>query len=78
MDELLIRVEPTAEVFARCAAPAAVQAARSHRKILKTLAVRAVVEVVEPQTFPRTDFKARRVIDDREVFRELTSKLQET
>ena len=40
--------------------------------------VRAVIEVVPPQTFPRTDFKARRVIDDREVFRELARKLQGT
>ena len=28
-----------------------------------------------PGTFPRTDFKARRVIDDREVFRELNARL---
>jgi phenylacetate-CoA ligase len=47
------------------------------RRILKTLAVRAVIEVVAPQTFPRTDFKARRVIDDREIFRELARKLRE-
>jgi phenylacetate-CoA ligase len=75
MDELILRVEPTAEVFADSART---QWFRSEvdRKILKTLAVRAVIEVVAPQTFPRTDFKARRVIDDREVFRELARKLQ--
>jgi phenylacetate-CoA ligase len=75
MDELVLRVEPTAEVFADSART---QWFRSEvdRKILKTLAVRAVIEVVAPQTFPRTDFKARRVIDDREVFRELARKLQ--
>ena len=28
-----------------------------------------------PGTFPRTDFKARRVIDDREVFRDLNARL---
>jgi phenylacetate-CoA ligase len=48
------------------------------RRMLKTLAVRAVIQVVAPQTFPRTDFKARRVIDDREVFRELARKLLDT
>jgi len=75
MDELILRVEPTAEVFADSVRT---QWFRSEvdRKILKTLAVRAVIEVVAPQTFPRTDFKARRVIDDREVFRELVRKLQ--
>jgi len=40
------------------------------------LGLRAGVEVVPPGTFPRTDFKARRVVDDREVFRELNQKLQ--
>jgi phenylacetate-CoA ligase len=39
------------------------------------LGLRARVEVVAPGTFPRTDFKARRVIDDREVFRELNARL---
>jgi len=33
------------------------------------------VEIVAPATWPRTDFKARRVIDDREVFRELNRRL---
>jgi len=75
MDELLIRVELTPELFA-------VESQRHqfkqevHARILKTLAVRAMVEVVESATFPRTDFKARRVIDDREVFRSLNQKLK--
>jgi len=30
---------------------------------------------VAPGTFPRTDFKARRVVDDRDVFRELNARL---
>ena len=76
MDELVLRVEPTAEAFTD---GARTQQFKSdvHRSILKTLAVRAVIEIVAPQTFPRTDFKARRVIDDREVFRELAGKLRE-
>lgn len=75
MDELLIRVEPTAPVFADANHQQQFKQA-VHGRILKTLAVRAVVEVVEPGSFPRTDFKARRVIDDREVFRELNQKLK--
>ncbi len=30
-----------------------------------------IVEVVGPGTLPQTDFKARRVIDDRTAFREM-------
>ena len=39
------------------------------------LGLRAKVEILPPGTFPRTDFKARRVIDDREVFREMNARL---
>ena len=39
------------------------------------LGLRAKVEVVPPGTFPRNDFEARRVIDDREVFREMSARL---
>jgi len=77
MDELLLRVESVQEVFSDAGR---MQQFRSEveRKMLRTLAVRAVIQVVAPQTFPRTDFKARRVIDDREVFRELARKLLDT
>jgi phenylacetate-CoA ligase len=75
MDELILRVEPNPEVFADAGRTQQFRNA-VYEKLLKTLAVRAVIEVVAPQTFPRTDFKARRVVDDREVFRELNRKLQ--
>jgi phenylacetate-CoA ligase len=39
------------------------------------LGLRAAVEVPPCGTFPRTDFKARRVVDDREAFRELNQRL---
>ena len=39
------------------------------------LGLRARVEICPPGTFPRTDFKARRVVDDREVFREMNQRL---
>ena len=34
-----------------------------------------IIDIVAPGTFPRTDFKARRVVDDREVFRRMSEKL---
>jgi phenylacetate-CoA ligase len=39
------------------------------------LGLRAKVEVMAPGTFPRTDFKARRVIDNRDVFRAMNQRL---
>lgn len=75
MDELLLRVEPSPEAEARGAE--AVEAFRGTvaKRIQTMLGLRAVVQVVAGGTFPRTDFKARRVIDDREVFRELNRQL---
>ena len=76
MDELLVRVETTAELSAQ-GAPAMEsfreQVAHSVRTVL---GLRTMVEVVAPGTYPRTDFKARRVIDDREVFKEMVQRLQ--
>ena len=64
MDELLVRVEPrqaaAPDFGERCAAA-----------LLKVLGVRTRVEVTPVGEFPRTDFKARRVIDDRDLFRSL-------
>jgi phenylacetate-CoA ligase len=45
------------------------------KALQKMLGLRAKVEVVPAGTFPRTDFKARRVIDDREVFRAMNQRL---
>ncbi|HEY3564536.1 MAG TPA: phenylacetate--CoA ligase family protein, partial [Casimicrobiaceae bacterium] len=47
------------------------------KKLQKMLGLRSKLEIVAPGTFPRTDFKARRVIDDREVFREMNARLGE-
>ena len=75
MDELLLRVEPNAETHADSARAEKFKEEVSKR-MLKTLALRTAIELVEPRSIERTDFKARRVIDDRDVFRELNSKLQ--
>ncbi len=75
MDELLLRVEVDAAAHAR--RDAVVQfRAEVERKLLKVLGLRTAVEVVEPGSIPRTDFKARRVIDDRAIFREMHAELE--
>src|SRR6185437_9176278 len=71
MDELLIRIEADATAFVL---PGTMRD-EAQRQLLRVLGLRAKVEVVPPGTFPRTDFKARRVIDDREVFREMNARL---
>ena len=75
MDELLVRVEANGALIDR--GGDAVKAMREDcaQRLQKLLGLRAVVEIVPPSTFPRTDFKARRVIDDREVFRQMSDKL---
>jgi phenylacetate-coenzyme A ligase PaaK-like adenylate-forming protein len=75
MDELLLRVEPSPEAHADTERGQQFKEEVS-RRILKTLALRTVIELVEPRSIARTDFKARRVVDDRDVFRELNRKLQ--
>ena len=78
MDELIVRVEPKPETRERGKESLARFQATAAQKLQKVLGVRAKVDVVSPGTFPRTDFKARRVIDDRDVFRDLNAKLSES
>ena len=70
MDELLLRVEADAETFGD-----ADRARRFHadvsQRLLKVLGLRTQAEILPKGALPRTDFKARRVVDDRAVFREL-------
>jgi phenylacetate-CoA ligase len=75
MDELLLRVEP--DEATHRAGGDSVEAFRGDvaRKLQTVLGIRTRVEVVAPHSITRTDFKARRVIDDREVFRELNDQL---
>tara|TARA_Y100000294_G_scaffold1276_1_gene1584 strand:- start:2871 stop:4301 length:1431 start_codon:yes stop_codon:yes gene_type:complete len=75
MDELLLRVEADAETFANSDA-AAHFCIDVEQKMQKVLGLRTAVEIVEPGSIPRTDFKARRVIDDRAVFQAMHSQLQ--
>ncbi|WP_342111926.1 phenylacetate--CoA ligase family protein [Methylobacterium sp. SI9] len=75
MDELLLRVEADDAVFAR--GPEAVEAFRRDtcHRLQKMLGLRAQAEILAPNTLPRTDFKARRVIDDRAVFRDMHAQI---
>jgi phenylacetate-CoA ligase len=75
MDELMIRVEASSEQQAKGDAGIVALRDDAARKLQKMLGLRARVEVVAPGTFPRTDFKARRVVDDREVFRDMNARL---
>jgi phenylacetate-CoA ligase len=67
MDELLVRVEYAASH----AAPErqARLEATMHERLRARLGVHPVVELVPEGTLPRTEFKARRVIDDRDLYR---------
>ena len=75
MDELMLRVEANAETFARADAVQKFRAEVEH-KIQKVLGLRTLVEIAEPNSIPRTDFKARRVIDDRAVFRDMHAQIE--
>jgi phenylacetate-CoA ligase len=77
MDELLIRVEASPAQHAKGDAGTAALREEAARKLQKMLGLRAKVEIVAPGTFPRTDFKARRVVDDREVFRDMNARLEQ-
>jgi phenylacetate-CoA ligase len=71
MDELVVRIEADATAYMM---PQAMRE-EATRALQRMLGLRAKVEILPPGTFPRTDFKARRVVDDREVFRELNARL---
>jgi phenylacetate-CoA ligase len=75
MDELMLRVEASAETAARGEQALAEFRADVARRVHKLLGLRAGVEVVGEGTLPRTDFKARRVVDDRAVFRDMYAEL---
>jgi len=72
MDELLLRIESnleSAESRERFRTDVA-------RRIHRMLGLRTRAEIVPSGSLPRTDFKARRVIDDREVFRDAYAQIR--
>ena len=76
MDELLLRVEVDAATYQKGDDAISAFRAETERKLQKVLGLRTVVEVVEPSSIARTDFKARRVIDDRKVFADMQAQME--
>jgi len=75
MDELLLRVEAAGEILERGVESVALFRADVGHRLQKLLGLRTVIEVVPTGCLPRTDFKARRVIDDRAAFRDMHAQL---
>ncbi len=71
MDELAVRVEPNRTLHA--AGPSSLEpfCNSAATALQRGIGVRAIVDVVEPGTFERSEHKARRVIDDRNLFESL-------
>ena len=76
MDELLLRVEADAETFRKGESGIAPFRGEIERKLQKVLGLRTLVEIVESNSIPRTDFKARRVVDDRAVFQDMQKQIE--
>jgi phenylacetate-CoA ligase len=74
MDELVLKVEPDAATSASASGLEGYRSEVAHR-LQNMLGLRTVVDVVAPGSLPRTDFKARRVVDDRAVFRQMHAQL---
>jgi phenylacetate-CoA ligase len=76
MDELVLRVEADAATAGQGGDALARFRHEVERKLHKVLGLRTLVEIVAPNSIPRTDFKARRVIDDRAVFRDMHAQIE--
>ena len=74
MDELLVQVEGVPEVYEKGERGEEFRR-QTAADLQRVLGIRTQVEVVAIETFPRTDFKARRVIDDRDLFRDMHQRL---
>jgi phenylacetate-CoA ligase len=68
MDEMIVQAERLPQ-----ADPAIVPELKAHlAKELKARGLRAVVQLLEPGTLERTEFKAKRIIDKRNLYDEIT------
>ena len=75
MDELLVQFDASEEVYGKGEQATSVLQKLASESLRKVLGVRAKTEVVAANAITRTDHKARRVIDDRELFKTLNNKL---
>ena len=73
MDELLVRMDAIEENYAHEGQLKALRE-QAEKDLGIVLGVRARVEIAAVGTIPRTDFKARRVIDNRDLFRDFLGK----
>jgi phenylacetate-CoA ligase len=77
MDELIVQVEAADSIASEGESALEGFRVRVVGELQRVLGIRAMVRIAEMQSIPRTDFKARRVIDDRAVFRDFAQKLLE-
>ncbi|MCC3269167.1 hypothetical protein MUG94_09735 [Arthrobacter gengyunqii] len=71
MDELVVRVEYSSELSTASESAVNDFSRRTGDELQRLLGLRVGVDPVPPQTFPRTDHKARRVVDERKLFAHL-------
>lgn len=71
MDELVVQTEVDAKTHGDSDRLEEFQA-QLGRELRATLGLRTSIRIEAPGTLPRTEFKARRVIDDRNLYREVT------
>jgi len=76
MDEIAVTLEADTTVWQSGPQSIAAFQGRAATHLQKILGLRAVVEIVAPNSIERTDFKARRVIDDRDVLRQMRARLE--
>jgi phenylacetate-CoA ligase len=74
MDEIMISVEQDGEGWARGPDARAAFHATVAAQLRTMLGLRSLIEIVGPNTHHRTDFKARRVVDDRHAFAEMQAR----
>ncbi|MEO1198501.1 MAG: AMP-binding protein [Pseudomonadota bacterium] len=77
MDELAVTVEASDAVFADGAVRVGAFRNEVAQQLQTLLGLRTAVEIVTQNTIERTDFKARRVIDDREVLNAMRRRLED-
>ncbi|NLY74504.1 MAG: phenylacetate--CoA ligase [Firmicutes bacterium] len=68
LDDLEIWVEVSAELFSDEVRKLEELGAKIKREIMSTLGISARVKLVEPKTIPRSEGKAKRVVDRRDVY----------
>jgi phenylacetate-CoA ligase len=78
MDELAVKVEAVPEITNAGETRTLIFQREVAAALQKLLGLRAVVEILPQHSLERTDFKARRVVDDREVLRDMRQRLHGT